>query len=295
MNPTLLEENLLYWLALNKIQGLGPIKTKKLLDQYGSARAICAALNYSTAESEREIEAIKEAKVGILTLDDEEYPKSLRNIYDPPPVIYLKGDFLPQDQKAIAIVGTRKATSYGLDAARKLAFQLAQMGITIVSGLALGIDTAAHAGALEAKGRTIAVLGSGVDQVFPASNKKLAEEIILNGAVVSEFSLGQMPETWTFPQRNRIISGLSVGVIMVEGHYDSGAMITAKLALEQGREVFAVPGNIGLDQTKGPHWLIKQGAKLVESVEDVLEELKHQIPNSSPPVPLSIFDGEGEE
>jgi DNA processing protein len=159
-----------------------------------------------------------------------------------------------------------------------MARELASAGLTIVSGLASGIDTAAHQGALEAKGRTIAVFGCGVDQIFPAENKKLAAEIENSGALVSEFPLGMPTARSNFPRRNRIISGLSLGVIVVEGHYDSGAMITAKEALEQGREVFAVPGNVEMDQSKGPHWLIKQGAKLVENVEDVLEELNMVMP-----------------
>ena len=273
-----MNENLKYWLALNKVEGLGPVKTKKLYEQYKSARAICEALNCKIPEIENELKSLEGEKARAVTIEDESYPDNLRNIYDPPGIIYIKGELLKTDRKAIAIVGTRRATRYGLEVTRKLASQLAEMGVTIISGLALGIDTAAHEGALHSKGRTAAVLGSGVDQIFPQSNQKLAARIEENGAIISEFPLGQKPESWTFPQRNRIISGLSLGVIVVEGHYDSGAMITAKLALEQGREVFAVPGNIELDQSKGPHWLIKQGAKLVESVEDVLEELKAQIP-----------------
>ena len=268
-----MNENLKYWLALNKVEGLGPVKTKKLLEQYGSAKAICEALNCEIQDADEELKKIETLKVRAITAEDDAYPQNLKNIYDPPPILFVKGDLLRSDQKALAIVGTRRATRYGLETARKLAAQLSQLGITIISGLAIGIDTAAHEGALEAKGRTISVLGSGIDQVFPQRNRGLARKIEENGAMVSEFPLGQPPDTWTFPQRNRIISGLSLGVIMVEGHYDSGAMITAKLALEQGREVFAVPGNVELDQSKGPHWLIKQGAKLVESVDDVLEEL----------------------
>lgn len=268
-----MDDNIKYWLALNKVEGLGPVKTKKLLEQFGSVQKACAALGCPVLEMDQELAEAEKLNVQIMARDDPAYPENLQNIYDPPPILYVKGELKKTDQKAIAIVGTRQATQYGLESARKFSYLLAQMGITIVSGLALGIDTAAHQGALEAKGRTIAVLGSGVDQIYPATNRDLAKKIANSGAIMSEFSLGFMPDTWTFPQRNRIISGLSLGVIMVEGHYDSGAMITAKLALDQGREVFAVPGQIELDQSKGPHWLIKQGAKLVETVDDVLEEL----------------------
>ena len=282
-----MNEDLKYWLALSRVEGVGPVKTKRLLEQYGSAKAICEALNCDVAAAEPELERIKALNVKAMVIEDENYPDNLKNIYDPPPILFIKGDITKSDQTAIAIVGTRRATRYGLETARKFAAELSQLGITIISGLAIGIDTASHEGAMEAKGRTIAVLGSGVDQIFPRTNQQLAEKIEQNGALVSEFSLGQQPESWTFPQRNRVISGLSLGVIMVEGHYDSGAMITAKLALEQGREVFAVPGNVQLDQSKGPHWLIKQGAKLVESVDDVLDELKSQIPTTKSQIQIS--------
>lgn len=267
-----MRENLKYWLALNKVKGLGPVKLKKLLEQYSSAQAACAALNCPLPDVDEELRKLSGMKAQAFTVEDAAYSQSLKNIHDPPPILYVKGALLPADGKAVAIVGTRKASRYGLEIAKKLASQLAHCGVTIVSGLALGIDTAAHQGALEAGGRTLAVLGSAIDKVYPVSNLALAKKIEASGALISEFPLGQEPDKWTFPQRNRIISGLSLGVIVVEGHYDSGALITAKEALEQGREVFAVPGNVELEQSKGPHWLIKQGAKLVETVEDVLEE-----------------------
>lgn len=207
-----------------------------------------------------------------LKSSDKDYPELLNKIYDPPKELFVKGDVRVLCGKCIAVVGTRSATSYGKQIARRFSSELARSGFTIVSGLAEGIDTEAHAGALEAKGKTIAVFGCGIDKIFPAENVALAEEIQKNGALVSEYKPGTPAAQWTFPRRNRIISGLSLGVVMVEGHYDSGAMITAKLALDEGREVFAVPGNVELDQTKGPHWLIKQGAKLAESVDDILEE-----------------------
>lgn len=208
-----------------------------------------------------------------ISITADEYPKNLLNIHDPPQKLCVNGKILPQDEKAIAIVGTRRATSYGLDVAKQFAYELASLGITIVSGMALGIDSAAHVGALEAGGRTIAVLGTGIDVIYPPENAKLYDQIIQSGAIVTEYKQGTSPTRWTFPRRNRIIAGLSFGVIVVEGDYKSGAMITAKLALDEGREVFAIPGNINHMQSNGPHWLIKQGAKLIENINDVLEEM----------------------
>ena len=294
-----MNENLKYWLALNKVPGLGPVTIKKLYDHFGAIEAVWSAgerevlglegfnrpairsfiENRSKIDPDAERDLVNRRQISVLTLEDEAYPSQLKNIYDPPPVIYIRGDLTPANTKMIAMVGTRRASRYGLETAKKLAGQLSAVGLTIVSGLAAGIDTAAHEGALAAGGRTVAVFGCGVDVIFPAENKPLAEKIERSGALLSEFPLGLTGDRSTFPRRNRIISGLSLGVIVVEGHYDSGAMITAKEALEQGREVFAVPGSVELEQSKGPHWLIKQGAKLVESVEDVLEELKFQMPN----------------
>jgi len=211
----------------------------------------------------------------ILKLEDKQYPLNLKNIYDPPEALYVEGEFSSEDNKAIAIVGTRKATYYGLSAAKRFARELVSLGITIVSGMALGIDAAAHEGALEGGGKTIAVLGTGLNVVYPEENLELFEKIKKNGAIVSELKPDDGPTNWTFPRRNRIISGLSLGVIVVEGGYKSGAMITAKLALDQGREVFAIPGNIESELSQGPHWLIKQGAKLVENIDDILCELEH--------------------
>jgi len=260
------------------VDRVGPVTLRKLLDQHGSISDVCKATNASLREAEELIKKAQEMGVELLSLEDEGYPDLLKHIYDPPPILYVKGQDLNPNDKTIAIVGTRKASRYGKEVAKKLAFELASLGITIVSGMASGIDTSAHKGALEAKGKTVAVFGCGVDVIFPSENRSLASEIESSGALVSEFPLGTGTEKGNFPRRNRIISGLSLGVIMVEGHYDSGAMITAKFALDQGREVFAVPGNVELDQSKGPHWLIKQGAKLVESVEDVLEELHMVMP-----------------
>jgi len=292
-----MDNSLKYWLALNKIKDIGPVLIKSLIERFGSAEAAWgsdvdllkdvsgfgsitakafADGRKTVAVDEEMLILSKHKDVKVFTLADKEYPGNLKNIYDPPPVLYLKGN-IPQ-KKAIAIVGTRSASHYGLEVAERLAFELSSLGFTIVSGMAEGIDTAAHKGALRAEGSTVAVFGCGLDIIFPPSNQELAVEIVEKGALVSEFALGTPPDKWTFPKRNRIISGLSLGVIVVEGNYDSGAMITAKQALDQGREVFAVPGMIDNHKSKGPHWLIKQGAKLIESVEDIFEELRMSMP-----------------
>lgn len=293
-----MNKNIKYWLAINKIPEIGPVTVKKLWERFGSIKAVWEApdseilavegLNAKAVQGflkqrgsidpEAEIKTLTDPNIQTLTWDDEEYPELLKHIYDPPPVLYVKGRLNSGAEKSIAIVGTRHATQSGLETARKLAYELAASGIAVVSGLAAGIDTEAHKGALDAKGRTIAVFGCGVDKIFPAENRSLAQEIERSGALVSEFPLGYPTDKSNFPRRNRIISGLSLGTVVIEGHYKSGAMITAKQALDQGREVFAVPGQVGTEQTKGPHWLIKQGAKLVETVDDILEELDLVMP-----------------
>ncbi|MEA3494172.1 MAG: DNA-processing protein DprA [Candidatus Margulisiibacteriota bacterium] len=280
-------------LAINKIEKVGPVTIKKLWEHFGSIENAWEAnaenilqvegINKNAAEAfiqnrnkidlNQELEAIRKSDIKVLTLEDKNYPTTLKNIYAPPPVLYLKGSLQKQDEKAIAIVGTRRASRYGKEIAKKLAYELSSMGFTIVSGMAAGIDTVAHQGALEAGGRTLAIFGTGVDVIYPRSNKELSEQISSSGALISEFPIGADPDKGSFPRRNRVISGLSMGTIVIEGDYTSGAMITAKCALDQGREVFAVPGNVEIDQSKGPHWLIKNGAKLVETVDDVLEEL----------------------
>lgn len=299
-----MSKDLKYWLAINKIPNIGPVTIKKLWQHFGTIKAVWEAnensalgiegiskqavksfiVNREKVNLDEELNLLAEKKVQALTLDADFYPKVLKNIYDPPPVLYVKGKELDPNEKSLAIVGTRRASRYGREIAKKLAYELSSLGITIVSGMALGIDTLAHQGAIEGGGKTVAVFGCGVDKVYPPSNRELAKQIESAGSLVSEFPLGTGTEKGHFPRRNRIIAGLSVGTIVVEGHYDSGAMITAKNALEEGREVFAVPGDIALDQSKGPHWLIKQGAKLVESVQDIIEELPivigKQIPDS---------------
>lgn len=212
-----------------------------------------------------------------LTLQDPDYPDLLRQIHDPPPILYLKGTLLPEDAAAVAIVGTRSASPYGLETARRLAMDLARCGITVVSGLAEGIDAAGHEGALEAGGRTIAVVGHGLDHLYPPQHRKLAQRIAENGCLLSEFPMEAEPRPWHFPQRNRVIAGISLGVIVVEAPFKSGALITARLALEQGREVFAVPGPVSSERSRGTHALLRDGARLVESVQDVLEELAPQL------------------
>jgi DNA processing protein len=221
-----------------------------------------------------ELELIKKYKISIVTLNDASYPKNLKEIYDPPPLLYVKGKIEEGDKNAIAIVGSRRATTYGRLTAQRLSSQLAAQGITIVSGMARGVDSEAHKGALAVRGRTIAVLGCGIDVVYPPENRALEEKIVSSGAVITEFPFGTKPFAGNFPKRNRIISGLSLGIIVVEAAQKSGALITARLALEQGREVFAVPGSTTSPYSKGTHNLIKEGAKLVENIDDILEELE---------------------
>ncbi len=210
----------------------------------------------------------------LVTVQDSAYPANLRPLVDAPPVLFVRGELVPEDKFSIAIVGSRRATSYGLGLARQFARELARYGLSIVSGGARGVDTEAHRGALEGGGRTLAFLGCGVDVAYPSSNRGLFEEIAANGgAVVSEFSMGTRPEPWHFPARNRLISGTSLGVLVIESPADSGSLITAREAGDQGRDVFAIPGPIGMGHNSGCHKLIQDGAKLVESVEDILSEL----------------------
>ena len=209
-----------------------------------------------------------------ITLDSTDYPKNLRNIHKPPKQLYVNGTLLETDEIAVAIVGSRRASLYGIETSESLGYELAIRGVTVVSGMARGIDTAAHRGALKAKGRTIAVMGAGHGHIYPPENKKLYAEIAKSGAVVTEFENDIGPLPYNFPQRNRIISGLSLGIVVVEAAKDSGALITADLAAEQGREVFALPGKISSATSSGTNALIKDGARLVSSVDDILEELR---------------------
>jgi DNA processing protein len=281
-----------YWLALSKAPGIGLKRFYKLIKTFGDPRQVWQAglselspvigrkvavdfIQFRRKFSmEKEWEQLEKGGYKIVLVNDRSYPGLLKKIHDPPPVLYYKGEFRPEDQFAVAVVGSRAATPSGLSIARELAAGLAVQGITVVSGLARGIDSAAHRGALSVKGgRTIAVLGSGIDRVYPPENKDLMEEISDHGVVCSEFPLGTNPFPGNFPARNRVISGLSLGVTVVEASKDSGSLITAEFALEQGREVFAVPGSIERKGSKGPHRLLKEGAKLVEEVGDILEAL----------------------
>ncbi|MBD3181080.1 DNA-protecting protein DprA [Candidatus Poribacteria bacterium] len=281
------------WITLSMIPGVGGVIFKRLLDFFGSPKAvlnaslkqlnsvigltplICdAIIEYRGKISiDKEMDLIQRNNCRIITIRDKSYPENLKAIYDPPPVIYVIGDILPEDSHAISVVGTRKASAYGKEAAEYISGQLASKGYTVISGMAYGIDTAAHKAALKSRGRTIAVMGNGVDIVYPERNAGLRKEIMASGAIVSEFSMGTPPLKANFPRRNRIVSGMSLGTLIVEAPERSGALITADCALEQGREVFAIPGQIFSQKSSGTHDLIKQGAKLVHSVQDIISEL----------------------
>jgi DNA processing protein len=290
LNPSELKS----WLALFTVPNVGPIRFTSLVKHFGSPEAVLSApekeldvfpdvgpiiaSNIKTKVdwklAEKQLELMEKNQVQLLTFKDEAYPENLRLIYDPPPFLFIKGEIKEEDKNAIAIVGSRAASQYGKKIAEKIGRELAKRGITIISGLAWGIDSIGHLAALKENSRTIAVFGSGLDVIYPSENKKLAEKIIRNGAIISEFFLGTKPERPNFPRRNRLISGLSLGVIVIEAGPKSGALLTAQHALEQNREVFAVPGNIGAKTSEGTNKLIKEGAKLVTKVEDILEELK---------------------
>jgi DNA processing protein len=288
-----------HWVALNMTPGIGPRAAAKLLERFGSAEAVYSATRAELEKlrllpeavesiiardlftrAEAEIESVRRLGADLLILDDGVYPALLREIYDPPITIYVKGDWEAcLDQPCVAVVGSRRCSTYGQNAALMLARDLAQRGVTVVSGFARGIDAAAHRGALEGGGRTVAVLGTGMGEYYPRDHKRLADEIIdRGGAVVTQFPLGTPPVAENFPYRNRIISGLSLGVVVVEAAENSGSLITARLAIEQNREVFAVPGNITSRNSFGTNYLIKgAGAKLVQQWQDIAAELPPQI------------------
>lgn len=232
---------------------------------------------------EKEFSLIEKHKAKVIIMEDKSYPPLLSKIFDPPLVLYMKGEFLPADQVSVAIVGSRRPSIYGRMTAERLGRELAGRGLTVISGMARGIDSAAHKGVLAARGRTIAVLGSGLDIVYPPENKKLMEEISKSGAVISEFPMTTKPDRGNFPKRNRIISGLSLGVVVVEAAQRSGALITVDCALEQGREVFALPGKIDSVTSQGTNRLIQQGAKLVTTGKDIIEELEPIVENLQVP------------
>jgi DNA processing protein len=266
--------NKLYnWLALHRSPGVGPIKFKQCLLEDNTLNKLPSWVKPDWKAVEKDLQWQQQEKCHILTLYDNHYPNLLRKISNPPPILFVQGDITLLQSQQIAIVGSRYPSHEGVDIAYNFAKHFAQLNFTITSGLALGIDTSSHNGALSC-GKTIAILGCGLNQIYPQSNKNLASKIIKHGgALVSEFPIGTEPKASNFPKRNRIISGLSLGVIVVEATVNSGALITAKIAVDQGREVFAIPGSIHNVKTKGCHSLIKQGAKLTESINDVLEEL----------------------
>ncbi len=281
------------WLKLIRADGVGPTTFTRLLKRFGSPDRILGAsvselaktsgVGFKTAERiaatrdkfdvTAELELARKLGVWIINLNDNRYPPALKQIYDPPPVLYIKGDLIRQDNLAISIVGSRQCSFYGQEQSSRLAHFLSSAGLTICSGMARGIDTAAHQGALSAGGRTIAVQGCGLRHIFPPENKRLFELISESGACISELPLNFEPLAINFPPRNRIIAGLSLGTIVVEAALRSGALLTANAAIDYNREVMAVPGKIDSPLSKGAHQLIKQGAKLIESVEDIMEAL----------------------
>ncbi len=286
-------KDLKYWLWLSGITGVGNRTIASLVQYYGTAEAVyqstgreleaCGLLEKKIIDrllTCRDIEMVnrylikmKEKSIKVYTINDEAYPENLKNIYDPPCILYVKGSLTEADKSAVAVVGSRKGSDYGMRTAEKFGSMLAENGVTVVSGMALGIDSAAHRGALKGRGRTIAVLGCGLGNIYPKNHYNLSCEILKHGALVSEYPFEVEARPAYFPARNRIISGLSLGVLVVEAGQKSGSLITSDFALEQGREVFAIPGNIHSPGSKGTHWLIKNGAKLVDCLEDILEEL----------------------
>ena len=295
------------YIALNMTGNIGPVGVRNLVDRLGSVEAIFAAdaatlaqgrgIGPETAralvESRRqmdwagEMERAEREGVRLVTPVDAEYPRALLEIHDPPLALYVRGTLQSRDCHALAIVGTRHPTHYGRECAERMAYRLSKVGYTIVSGLAFGIDACAHEGTLKAKGRTWAVVGSALDCLYPSAHRDLADRIALRGAVISEFPFGRKPDRTTFPMRNRIVSGMTQGVIVVEAGLKSGALITARQALEQGRSVMAVPGRVDSPVSRGTHALLKQGARLVETMDDVLEEFEFLFPRAAlaPPEP----------
>ncbi len=307
------------YVALNMMEGVGPVTVRVLREALGSAAAIFDASpetlrgvhgaapealgalleGRNTANWTAELERADQQGIRIVTYVDSEYPAPLRDLHDPPLALYVRGTLQSGDRQAIAVVGTRHPTHYGRDIAGRLALELGRAGFTVVSGLALGIDTAAHEGALKAGARTLAVLGGGLDVIFPSSNRGLAERIATQGAVLSEYPMGRPPDKTTFPVRNRIISGLAMGVVVVEAGRQSGALHTARQAVELGRPVFAVPGRVDSPNSQGCHDLIRQGARLTETVEDILQEFEFLLPTAlvrppthRPRVTVSLTDEE---
>ncbi|CUT03569.1 DNA-processing protein DprA [Candidatus Kryptobacter tengchongensis] len=306
-------------LQLTTIPGVGPGRIKNLVNYFketelifkvsiselvkvegidkGLAKRIIEMRNQNLKFADEQLLKAEKVKARILTLWDSEYPDLLRKIYDPPIVLFIRGNLVEQDRYSIAIVGTRTPTNYGKIMCEKFAMGLSKMNLTIVSGFARGIDTIAHVSALKSGGRTIAVLGSGVDYIYPPENRKIVDSVISNGAIVSEFPMGAKPDAMNFPKRNRIISGMSIGVLIVETSRTGGAMITAEFANDQNRDVFAIPGNVDNVKSQGTNFLIKHNrAKLVEDVNDIVEEIRSFIQPilksepSKPKVEVNVFE-----
>ena len=304
------------YLAINLLPKIGPVRLRRLLEVFGSPERILSAKANelvqvdgfgrelaesvaaweSTVDLSRELRRIKEMELTVITQEDAGYMPLLREIHAPPIVLYVRGKITEKDRNAIAVVGSRQATMYGLDTAKKMSFQVAYAGFTVISGLARGIDTAAHEGALASKGRTIAVIGAGLGKLYPPENEGLAERIASQGAVVSEFPVDYPPDRQSFPLRNRIVAGMCSGLLVVEAPVRSGSLITANQALEMGRTVYAVPGNIDRPTSTGCNKLIQQGAKLVMEGGDILDDMMTLFPTAPrapkvdatpPPVNLS--------
>ncbi len=305
--------NTRYYLGFNLVPGIGPLRLARLVELCGSVEAawnatpgemLSAGLDKkssaalmkarSTLKLDAQLERLQHAGIQLVTREDAEYPPLLAYLADAPPLLYVRGALSATDDWAMAVVGTRSPTTYGKEAARHLVSELAYHGVTIVSGLALGIDTIAHRAALEAQGRTIAVLGCGVDIIYPDQNRKLAEQIMEHGALISDYPPGTRPHGVNFPPRNRIISGLTRGTLVVEAGEKSGALITVEFALDQGRDVFAVPGSIFSQQSKGVHRLIRNGAALVSGAQDILEELNMTTISTQQEVAAALPEDESE-
>ncbi|MDR0611125.1 MAG: DNA-processing protein DprA [Planctomycetaceae bacterium] len=311
-------EELISDITLSMVEGIGSLLTQRLLDRFGNAESVLSATEsqlqevegigskiannilqaHSVCHPETLITQCRTNGISLISKQDARYPELLRTIEDPPLFLFVKGEYQASDNFAIAIVGTRHATQYGHQQAERLASELSRCGFTIISGLALGIDGAAHRGALSVEGRTIAVLGGGLLHLFPHDHRDLAENIITNGMIISEYAPDLVPQRGMFPQRNRIISGLSLGVLIIEAPPQSGALITATLAAKQGRKVFAVPGRVDQETSRGSHQLIRDGAVLVESADDVLKHLdlpdkpKTLIPSAAAPKSVQIPETE---
>jgi DNA processing protein len=282
-----------YWVGFNLVRGIGSVRMKNILDYYGNLEIawnapatglISAGLPARVVENfiqirksvdlEKVMEKVTSQGVKVYTWEDDDYPKRLKEISQPPPVLFVKGTFNVEDDWAVSVVGTRRVTPYGRQVAAEVSRFLAENGVTVVSGLARGVDAIAHQTAVKAGGRTFAVLGSGVDVIYPPEHRKLAEDIAQQGAVISDYPMGTQPESTNFPPRNRIIAGLSLATIVVEAGETSGALITAKFAVEQGRDVFAVPGSILTPQSDGTNRLIEEGARPLLRMNEILEVLK---------------------